>query len=68
MLLLEEFKLGSSRDIYIMIPVVYFSMLNLGIGFPVCLYNGMTELWKAGLSLLFPVYLLIIILVVLVIT
>ena len=67
MLLLEEFKLGSSRDIYIMIPVVYFSMLNLGIGFPVCLYNGMTEL-KAGLSLLFPVYLLIILVVLVIVS
>ena len=37
------------------------SLLNLNIGFPICLYDGMTELWKAGLSLFFPVYLILII-------
>ena len=37
---------------------VFLSMLNLNLGFPLCFYNGMTELWKAGLSLLFPLYLL----------
>ena len=37
------------------------SIMNLNIGFPLCFYNGMTELWKAGLSLLFPLYLLTIV-------
>ena len=37
------------------------SLLNLNIGFPICLYDGMTELWKAGLSLFFPIYLILII-------
>ena len=40
---------------------VFISMLNLSLGIPLCLYNGMTELWKAGLSLLFPFYLLTIV-------
>ena len=39
------------------------SILNLNLGFPLCFYNGMTELWKAGLSLLFPFYLLTIVVV-----
>ena len=43
------------------ISIVFLSVLNLGLGFPLCFYNGMTELWKAGLSLLFPLYLLAIV-------
>ena len=41
----------------------FLLMLNLNLGFPLCFYNGMTELWKAGLSLLFPLYLLTIVVV-----
>ena len=35
-------------------------LINLNISFdiPLCFYDGMTELWKSGLALLFPVYLL----------
>ena len=35
-------------------------LINLSLGFelPLCFYDGMTELWKSGLGLLFPVYLL----------
>ncbi|XP_019859158.1 PREDICTED: uncharacterized protein LOC109587361 [Amphimedon queenslandica] len=40
---------------------VFISWLNLNLGFPLCFYNGMTEILKAGLSLLFPVYLLLIV-------
>ena len=39
---------------------VFLSLLNLNLGFPLCFYNGMNELQKAGLCLLFPVYLLVI--------
>ena len=39
------------------------SLINLTINFnfPLCFYHGMTELWKSGLSLAFPVYLLAIV-------
>ena len=37
---------------------IFLSLLNLNLGFPLCFFNGMTELWKTGLSLVFPVYLL----------
>ena len=40
---------------------VFLSMLSLNLAFPFCFYNGMTELWKAGLGLLFPLYLLTIV-------
>ena len=47
-----------SKDIhYLKFSIVFISWLNLNLGFPLCFYNGMNELWKAGLSLLFPVYL-----------
>ena len=38
-------------------------LINLTINFnlPLCLYDGMTELWKSGISLTFPVYLLTIV-------
>ena len=47
---------------------VFLSMLNLNLGFPLCFYNGMTELWKAGLSLLFPLYLLTIVVVLIILS
>ena len=43
------------------ISIVLLSLLNLGLGFPLCFYNGMTELWKTDISLLFPLYLLTIV-------
>jgi transcription initiation factor TFIID subunit 2/histone acetyltransferase MYST3 len=36
---------------------IIISLLNLNIGFPVCLYEGMTPTSKAGLQFVFPVYL-----------
>ena len=50
------------------ISIVLLSILNLGLGFPLCFYNGMTELWKAGLSLLFPLYLLTIVVVLIILS
>ena len=52
-------KMGVVRNI----SIVLLSVLNLGLGFPLCFYNGMNELWKAGLGLLFPLYLLTIVVV-----
>ena len=57
-------KMGVFRDVI----VVFLSILNLGLGFPLCFYNGMTELLKAGLSLLFPLYLLTIVVVLIILS
>ena len=46
----------------------FLLMLNLNLGFPLCFYNGLTELWKAGLSLLFPLYLLTIVAVLIILS
>ena len=37
---------------------VFLSLLNLNLGFPLCFYNGMTEIQKAFFQFAFPVYLL----------
>ena len=43
-------------------------LLFLGLGFPLCFYDGMTELWKTSLSLLFPLYLLTIVVVIIILS
>ena len=50
------------------VALFLISMMNLDLGFPLCFYNGMNELWKAGLSLLFPLYLLIIVVVLIILS
>ena len=45
------------------VALFFLSTLNLNLGFPLCFYNGMSELEKAGFSLLFPLYLLTIVVV-----
>ena len=50
------------------LSIVFLSVLNLGLGFPQCFYNGMTEIWKSGLSLLFPLYLLIIVVLIIILS
>ena len=45
------------------VSLFFLSTLNVNLGFPLCFYNGMSELQKAGFSLLFPLYLLIIVVV-----
>ena len=47
---------------------IFISLLNLNLGFPLCFYNGMTELWKAGLNLVFPVYLLAIVVILIIVS
>ena len=47
---------------------IFLSFLNLNVGFPLCFYDGMTDLWKGGLSLVFPIYLLIIVVVLIILS
>ena len=53
---------------FIKVAVFWISTMNLNLGFPLCFYNGMNELWKAGLSLLFPLYLLTIVVVLIILS
>ena len=48
--------------------VSFLSFLNLNLLFPLCFYNGMTELWKTGLSLVFPIYLLTIVVILIILS
>ena len=50
------------------ISYAFLSLLNLNLGFSLCFYNGMTELWKTGLSLVFPLYLLAIVVVIIILS
>lgn len=45
---------------------VFLSLLNFNLGFPLCFFDGMTEVHKIGLSLVFPIYLFAIICVIVV--
>ena len=50
------------------ICIIFLSSLNISLGFPLCFYDGMTEFWKAGLSLLFPIYLLTIVVILIILS
>ena len=53
------------------LTTVYRSILlfiNLSMGFPLCFYNSMTPVWKTALSMLFPVYLLTIVMAIIAIS
>ena len=54
---------NSGTNSYFIIVYGLMSLINLTINFnlPLCLYDGMTELWKSGIGLMFPVYLLTIV-------
>ena len=51
----------NNESYFIKFTSLFISWLNLNLGFPLCFYDEMTELQKAGLTLLFPIYLLFII-------
>ena len=53
----------NSQNSYFNIVYGLICLINLTINFnlPLCLYDGMTELWKSGIGLIFPVYLLTIV-------
>ena len=45
---------------YLMPLEIIVSLINLDLGFPLCFYNGMDDLAKTGLQFVFPAYLLLI--------
>ena len=45
------------QEWYLYVTRVCVSIVNLSLGFPLCLYNGMTPVVKTGLLFVFPVYL-----------
>ena len=53
---------------FMKVAVFWLSTMNINLGFPLCFYKGMNELWKAGLSLLFPFYLLTLVVVLIILS
>ena len=66
--ILDLLSLNFHQEPYSKFCLIFLSILNLNLGFPLCFYDGMTELWKAGLSLLFPLYLLTIVVVLIILS
>ena len=48
--------------------VVFISLLNLDLGFPVCFYDGMDDLVKIGLQFVFPLYIWLLVIIIIVAT
>ena len=46
----------------------FISLLNLGLVYPLCFYDGMNELVKSWLQLVFPVYLLVLVALVVIVS
>ena len=53
---MDKLTEGSCRSLQTT-QVVIISLLNLDLGFPLCLYNGMTTAAKVGFQFVFPIYL-----------
>ena len=66
--IIDLLSLQLYQEPYSKFCLIFLSTLNLNLGFPLCFYDGMTELWKAGLSLLFPLYLLSIVVVLIILS
>ena len=45
------------------ILLIWLSWMSLDLGFPLCFFDGMTELDKAGLQFVFPLYLIVIVII-----
>ena len=56
--LLEYLKFQEVQNAWVAFNRIFLSLLNLSLGFPLCFYDGMTEMAKSWLLLAFPVYLL----------
>ena len=44
------------------------SIMNTDQNFQMCLYNGMNQIWKIGLSLTFPVYVLLLVVIIIILS
>ena len=53
--------LQSNKLPFIQFLEIFLSSINLNLGFPLCFYDGMNEFLKTVLSLVFPIYLLAIV-------
>ena len=58
---IKDIQCSQSTRFSMKVTPFFLSTINLNLGFPLCFYNGMSELRKGGFSLLFPLYLLTIV-------
>lgn len=50
------------------IPSVFVSLLNLQVGFDICLFEGMDTYWKTWLQLAFPSYVILIVIIIIIVS
>ena len=48
--------------------LIFVSLINLDLGFPICFYNGMNDITKSYLQYLFPLYLWTIVIVIIILS
>lgn len=48
--------LHSSQTNYYSYLLVFLSIINLDLGYPLCFYNGMNDVVKSGMQFVFPMY------------
>ena len=61
-------NINESVSILSSICKLVLSIVNTDQNFPMCLYNGMNQLWKTGLGLTFPVYLLLLVVIIIILS
>ena len=67
--LIDLSTFGDSGDtVGFKLAIGFLLFLNLNLQFPLCFYDGMTELWKTGLTFVFPIYLLTIVVVLIILS
>ena len=64
---------GSSRcmkctNLHILITIIFISFINLNLGIETCFYNGMDTYDKTWLQLFFPVYLIILAVIIIIVS
>ena len=65
---IKDMQCSQGAQFGMKVALFFLSTLNLNLGFPLCFYNGMSTLQKAGFSLLFPLYLLTIVVVLIILS
>ena len=56
------------QSVWATVSSKFISLLNLGLVYPLCFYDGMNELVKSWLQLVFPVYLLVLVALVVIVS
>ena len=63
-----SFRFSGILEVLSYILTVFIQPFQLQLPLPVCFFNGMTELWRRGLVILFPLYILTIVAVLIILS